>query len=138
MTNVATDLPENAIDLVKFYLLNLQNNLCNSLSALDGQGKFIEDAWTRPLGGGLTRILNDGRIFAKAGVNFSHVSGEQLPASATAHRSELSGCRFNALGVSSVLHPENPYIPTAHLNVRFFSAEKKITLQFGGLVAGLI
>lgn len=131
-----TDLPDNAIEQVKTYLLNLQDKLCKSLSTIDGQGQFSEESWTRPLGGGgITRILNEGKIFAKAGVNFSHVSGEQLPLSATAHRTELAGCRFSALGVSLVIHPENPYIPTAHANVRFFIAEKDNTPPiwwFGG------
>ncbi|ARG97793.1 oxygen-dependent coproporphyrinogen oxidase [Legionella micdadei] len=125
MRNKEAGLPENAVELVKSYLLNFQDNLCQSLSAIDGQGKFIEDSWTRQQGGGgLTRVLTDGKVFAKAGVNFSHVSGEQLPPSATAHRTELAGCRFSALGVSIVIHPENPYIPTTHANVRFFVAEK--------------
>ncbi|WP_347252088.1 oxygen-dependent coproporphyrinogen oxidase [Legionella sp.] len=126
MKHSETDLPENAIEQVKTYLLTLQDNLCKTLSAIDGQGQFIEDRWTRPLGGGgLTRILNDGKVFAKAGVNFSHVSGEKLPPSATAHRTELAGCHFSALGVSIVIHPENPYVPTTHANVRFFVAEKE-------------
>ncbi|KTC85551.1 MULTISPECIES: oxygen-dependent coproporphyrinogen oxidase [Legionella] len=136
MEKEITDLPDNAIEQVKAYLLNLQDTLCKSLSTIDGQGQFSEESWTRPLGGGgITRILNEGKIFAKAGVNFSQVSGEQLPSSATAHRTELAGCRFSALGVSIVIHPENPYIPTAHANVRFFIAEKENTPPiwwFGG------
>jgi coproporphyrinogen III oxidase len=119
------DLPENAITLVKTYLLQLQNNLCKSFAAVDGQGQFLEESWTRPFGGGgLTRILSEGKVFTKAGVNFSHVSGE-LPAAASASRPELEGCHFSALGVSAVIHPENPYVPTAHANVRFFIAEKE-------------
>ncbi|WED43974.1 oxygen-dependent coproporphyrinogen oxidase [Legionella cardiaca] len=119
-------LPSNAIELVKLYLLQLQNNICKTLEELDGEGKFVEDRWVRPLGGGgITRILNEGKVFAKAGVNFSHVSGEELPASATAHREELAGRRFHALGVSLVIHPDNPYVPTSHANVRFFIAEKE-------------
>ncbi len=118
-------LPENAIDLIKTYLLQLQNNICNSLEKLDGRGKFIEDAWTRTQGGGgLTRIMTHGDVFASAGVNFSHVSGGQLPPSATVSRPELAGRHFSALGVSLVIHPDNPYIPTSHANVRFFVAEK--------------
>ncbi len=136
MNKTSTELPENALELVKSYLLNLQNNLCASLVALDGQGYFIEDAWTRlGGGGGLTRIFKEGTIFAKAGVNFSHVVGEQLPPAATTLRPELAGCHFNALGVSLVIHPENPYVPTAHANVRFFIAEKEANLPiwwFGG------
>ncbi|WP_028389050.1 oxygen-dependent coproporphyrinogen oxidase [Legionella fairfieldensis] len=120
------NLPENAIEQVKTYLLNLQNELCKTFETLDGGGAFIEDAWNKPNGGGgLTRILNEGNVFAKAGVNFSHVAGEQLPSSASAFRPELTGRHFNALGVSIVLHPENPYIPTTHANVRFFIAEKE-------------
>jgi coproporphyrinogen III oxidase len=125
MPNTKT-LPPNAIELVKAYLLQLQNTVCSVLEDLDGKIKFIEDAWERPAGGGgITRVLTNGRLFAKAGVNFSQVSGEQLPASASAHRPELAGRNFNALGVSLVIHPDNPYIPTAHANVRFFIAEKE-------------
>lgn len=119
-------LPDNAIEQVKSYLLQLQNTICTSLENLDGQAHFIEDAWQRAGGGGgITRVLTQGRLFAKAGVNFSHVSGEQLPASASAHRPELAGRKFSALGVSLVIHPDNPYIPTSHANVRFFIAEKE-------------
>ncbi|MBA3536706.1 MAG: oxygen-dependent coproporphyrinogen oxidase [Tatlockia sp.] len=126
MKSQQTALPEDAIVQIKSYLLQLQASLCESLVKLDPKGRFIEDSWARPLGGGgLTRIFDGGHIFAKAGVNFSHVSGEELPQSASAHRPELAGCKFSALGVSMVVHPENPYIPTAHLNVRFFIAEKE-------------
>ncbi|MGL6030144.1 MAG: coproporphyrinogen III oxidase, partial [Legionella sp.] len=119
-------LPENAIGLVKTYLLQLQNNICRSLEILDGEALFVEDQWQRPAGGGgISRVMNKGAVFAKAGVNFSHVSGEQLPASASAHRPELAGRHFSALGVSLVIHPENPYVPTSHANVRFFIAEKE-------------
>jgi coproporphyrinogen III oxidase len=119
-------LPANALELIKSYLLQLQETLCDTFEILDNQSTFIEDIWQRPSGGGgITRVLTKGRLFEKAGVNFSHVSGDQLPASATAHRPELAGRHFNALGVSLVIHPDNPYIPTAHANVRFFSAEKK-------------
>ena len=118
-------LPENPLHQVKTYLLQLQNNICQALEQIDGEGQFIEDAWTRPHGGGgLTRIMNKGRVFAKAGVNFSHVSGEELPPSASINRPELAGRRFSALGVSIVVHADNPYIPTSHANVRFFIAEK--------------
>lgn len=118
-------LPSNAITLVKDYLLQLQANICAQLEQIDGQGHLIKDAWTRESGGGgLTRIMSQGRVFAKAGVNFSHVYGDELPASASAHRPELAGRRFCALGVSVVIHADNPYVPTAHANVRFFIAEK--------------
>lgn len=119
-------LPANAIDQIKNYLLQLQNSICAELESLDGTAKFFEDSWQRPAGGGgITRVLNNGAVFAKAGVNFSHVSGGELPASASAHRPELAGRTFSALGVSLVIHPDNPYIPTSHANVRFFIAEKE-------------
>ena len=129
-------LPANGIDLVKEYLLQLQQTICKRLEELDGTELFQEDAWTRPQGGGgKTRVLCNGAVFAKAGVNFSHVSGEQLPPSATVLRPELAGCQFTALGVSLVIHADNPYVPTSHANVRFFIAEKENTLPvwwFGG------
>lgn len=122
-------LPPNAIEQVKSYLLQLQNTLCASLEALDTKARFVEDLWERSPGGagggGITRILTHGNLFAKAGVNFSQVNGDQLPSSATANRPELVGRCFSALGVSLVIHPENPYIPTSHANVRFFIAEKE-------------
>jgi coproporphyrinogen III oxidase len=119
-------LPKNAIDHIKSYLLELQNKICSALEQLDGQARFKTDTWERSGGGGgLTRTLTQGKLFAKAGVNFSQVSGQQLPPSASAHRPELTGRNFSALGVSLVIHPDNPYIPTAHANVRFFIAEKE-------------
>jgi coproporphyrinogen III oxidase len=119
-------LPPNAMEQIKAYLLQLQNTICSTLETIDARATFLEDAWERPGGGGgITRVLSNGRIFAKAGVNFSQVSGELLPASASAHRPELAGRNFSALGVSLVIHPDNPYIPTAHANVRFFIAEKE-------------
>ena len=118
-------LPENAIDQIKAYLLRLQNNICQTLEQLDGRGKFVEDAWTRAQGGGgMTRVMKNGAVFASAGVNFSHVTGGELPPSASINRPELAGRRFSALGVSLVIHPDNPYVPTSHANVRFFVAEK--------------
>jgi coproporphyrinogen III oxidase len=94
------------------------------LSAVDGS-EFIEDSWQREGGGGgRSRVLRDGGIFEQAGVNFSHVHGDAMPASATAHRPELAGRSFEAMGVSLVVHPRNPYVPTSHANVRFFIAEK--------------
>jgi coproporphyrinogen III oxidase len=126
MNNISHDLPANAISAVKDYLLNLQHHICCALEALDKGGKFQEDSWVRPLGGGgITRIFQNGAVFEKAGVNFSHVSGEQLPPSASAHRPELAGCTFDALGVSLVIHPVNPFVPTTHANVRFFIAQKE-------------
>lgn len=119
-------LPHNAIEQVKTYLLQLQHSICTSLEELDGKARFMEDSWDRPGGGGgKTRVITNGAVFSKGGVNFSHVSGEKLPASATAHRPELAGRHFNALGVSLVMHPDNPYVPTTHANVRFFIAEKE-------------
>ncbi len=108
---------------VKTYLLSLQDRICAALEQEDGTGKFREDAWTRPEGGGgRTRILTEGAVFEKAGVAFSHVTGTKLPPSATAHRPELAGRPWEALGVSLVIHPRNPFVPTSHANVRFFCA----------------
>lgn len=110
---------------VKTFLLQLQDQICAALEGADGAARFIEDAWERPSGGGgRSRVLSRGAVFEQAGVNFSHVSGDALPASATAHRPELAGRRFEAMGVSLVIHPENPHVPTSHANVRFFIAEK--------------
>lgn len=113
------------IDSVKTYLLNLQDRICTGLEQEDGGSTFREDTWTRKEGGGgRTRVLTDGTVFEQAGINFSHVHGSDLPASATAHRPELAGRHFEAVGVSLVIHPHNPYVPTSHANVRFFMAEK--------------
>lgn len=125
MNYPATSLPLNAIDLVKSYLINLQQTICSALETMDGSGTFLKDEWTRPLGGGgISRVISNGSVFEKAGVNFSHVSGEQLPPSASAHRPEIAGAKFNALGLSLVFHPDNPFVPTTHANIRFFIAEK--------------
>jgi coproporphyrinogen III oxidase len=111
---------------VKAYLLDLQDRICNALAAEDGGAQFIEDSWTRAEGGGgRSRVLTNGAVIEKGGVNFSHVHGTQMPASATAHRPELAGRAFEAMGVSLVIHPHNPYVPTSHANVRFFIAEKE-------------
>ena len=111
---------------VSDYLLDLQNRICQALENLDAERSFVEATWKREEGGGgRSRVLEEGAVFEKAGINFSHVHGEQLPASATAHRPELAGRSFQALGVSLVIHPRNPYIPTSHANVRFFIAEKE-------------
>ena len=109
------------------YLLDLQQRICAGLEAEDGQATFKQDTWEREGGGGggRTRVLTDGAVFEQAGVNFSHVTGGNLPASATAHRPELAGRTFEAMGVSLVIHPHNPYTPTSHANVRFFIAEKE-------------
>ena len=110
---------------VKNYLLKLQDNICNALTDTDGSKDFIEDKWQRLEGGdGRSRVLSEGDVIEKGGVNFSHVFGDSMPASASAHRPELAGRSFEAMGVSLVMHPHNPYIPTSHANVRFFIAEK--------------
>ncbi|WP_018949198.1 oxygen-dependent coproporphyrinogen oxidase [Thioalkalivibrio sp. ALMg11] len=114
-----------SIERVIDYLQGLQDRICQGLEGLDGQARFEEDAWERPAGGGgRTRVLREGAVFEQAGVNFSHVMGDNLPASATAHRPEMAGRSFQATGVSLVIHPHNPYVPTSHANVRFFIAEK--------------
>ncbi|RUO30874.1 oxygen-dependent coproporphyrinogen oxidase [Aliidiomarina sedimenti] len=111
---------------VKTYLLELQDHICQTLAAADGKAQFEEDSWTRQEGGGgRSRIIKNGAVFEQGGVNFSHVYGATMPASATAHRPELAGRSFHACGVSLVLHPNNPHIPTSHANVRFFIAEKE-------------
>jgi len=109
---------------VKTYLTGLQDRIVNKLSELDG-GSFIRDAWDRPQGGGgITRLIEGGNLFERGGVGFSHVFGDNLPPSASAVRPELAGRSFQAMGVSLVLHPRNPYVPTVHMNVRCFIAEK--------------
>jgi len=116
----------SAVDIaaVETYLRDLQNRICAAFEQLDGTAKFHHDLWTRPEGGGGdSRVLADGAVFERAGVNFSDVSGARLPPAATAQRPELSGRAFRAMGVSLVVHPRNPYTPTAHCNVRFLVAE---------------
>ena len=108
---------------VRDYLLGLQDSIVSSLELLDG-GAFLRDEWKRPEGGGgVSRMLEDGKVFERAGVGFSHVSGTKLPPSATAHRPEIAGREWGAMGVSLVLHPRSPYVPTVHMNVRFFRAQ---------------
>jgi len=124
-----------SIDIVaiKKYLLSLQDDICQQLAAEDGGKEFFTDEWQREgeegemrlTGGGRTRVMEGGNVIEKGGVNFSHVKGKKLPASATAHRPELAGRSFQALGVSLVIHPRNPYVPTSHANVRCFIAEKE-------------
>ena len=118
------------------FLKQLQDNICQALESADGSGKFVEDNWTRAEGGGgRTRVLTNGTVIEQGGVNFSEVSGDKLPPSATAHRPELAGRTWRACGVSLVIHPKNPFIPTSHANVRFFIAEKageKPVWWFGG------
>lgn len=123
MTELTKGTPDK--HQVKAYLLDLQERICDALTQEDGQGKFVEDTWERSEGGGgRSRVLVNGAVIEKGGVNFSHVFGNQMPASATAHRPELAGRSFEAMGVSLVIHPHNPYVPTSHANVRFFIAEK--------------
>jgi len=110
-------------DQVRLYLLALQDRIVAKLSELDGKA-FSSDEWQRPEGGGgISRLLEEGNLFERAGVGFSHVLGSKLPASASAHRPEIAGRRWEAMGVSLVLHPRNPYVPTVHMNVRFFVAK---------------
>ena len=129
-------IPASRTAEVRSFLLELQNRICTALEDIDTEGRFETDDWQRPTGGGgRTRVLTAGGIFEQAGVNFSHVSGESLPPSATAHRPELAGCRFEAMGVSLVIHPHNPYVPTSHANIRFFCAQaegKPPVWWFGG------
>ncbi|MDJ0877574.1 MAG: oxygen-dependent coproporphyrinogen oxidase [Halieaceae bacterium] len=118
-------MPEVSTDAVKQYLLSLQDSICGGLELEDGGARFLEDGWEREEGGGgRSRVLADGTVFEKAGVNFSHVTGASLPPSASAQRPELAGRSFQAMGVSLVIHPHNPYVPTSHANVRLFVAEK--------------
>jgi coproporphyrinogen III oxidase len=110
-------------DTVKAYLTDLQERIVNVLEQTDGH-TFLRDAWQRPEGGeGLSCVIEEGKVFERGGVNFSHVRGQKLPGSATAKRPELAGCGFEAMGLSLVLHPRNPYAPTTHFNVRFFCAQ---------------
>src|SRR5690554_5934470 len=119
-------MQSSEINRVKQYLLDLQSTICQRLADEDGEANFIIDQWVRAEGGGgISRVIKDGKVFEKGGVNFSHVMGANMPGSATAHRPELAGRSFQAMGVSLVLHPKNPHIPTSHANVRFFIAEKE-------------
>lgn len=113
------------VDAVEVYLTDLQDRLCRAFEGFEPDTVFHEDRWDRPEGGGgRTRVIEHGKVFEKGGVNFSRVHGAALPAAASARRPELAGRRFQALGVSVVMHPVNPYVPTSHANVRFFVAEK--------------
>lgn len=128
--------PVAAIASVKHYLLDLQNRICGFIEQEDASVLFQEDKWAhKEGGGGLTRVMADGAVIEKAGVNFSHVQGQQLPPAATARRPELADGRFQAIGVSVVTHPLNPYIPTSHMNVRFIQVENpqgQVYWWFGG------
>ncbi len=122
------------IDDVIHHFTNLQNRICAELETLDGEAKFVRDSWDRPDGGGgESRVLADGGVFEQAGVSFSHVFGKEMPPSATKNRPELAGKAFQATGISLVLHPRNPYVPTTHANFRFFTAgQRKPVWWFGG------
>ncbi len=120
-----SEISTTEIERVKQFLLGLQENICHSLSTEDGKGEFLKDTWERDEGGGgISRVLRNGNMIEQGGVNFSHVYGHELPRSATASRPELAGRQFQAMGVSLVIHPHNPFVPTSHANVRFFVAEK--------------
>jgi len=113
------------IQAVKDYLLGLQDSIAQAIEKADGKARFQEDQWDREEGGGgRSRVLAGGTVFEQAGINFSHVFGKSLPPAATARRPELAGRSFQAMGVSLVFHPHNPYVPTTHMNVRLFVAEK--------------
>lgn len=128
-------MSKNTIADIKLFLLTLQDQLCAALESHESTARFHEDAWTHDvIGGGRTRVLQ-GDVLEQAGVNFSHVAGNHLPEAATLKRPDLIGASFEALGVSSVIHPRNPFVPTAHLNVRYFQATKangEIVWWFGG------
>lgn len=120
---MSPDHPDTAA--VIGYLRGLHDRITTAIEAADGEGRFRRDAWERPGGGGgESRVLKAGRVFEQAGIGFSHVTGDAMPAAATQARPELSGARFTAAGISLVFHPRNPFVPTTHANVRFFIAEK--------------
>ncbi|MDP2184625.1 MAG: oxygen-dependent coproporphyrinogen oxidase [Xanthomonadales bacterium] len=112
------------IPAVREYLHALQDRICVAIEQADGSAHFQEDTWLRPEGGGgRSRVLKSGAVFEQAGIGFSEVSGDALPASASARRPQLAGAPWRALGVSLVFHPRNPYLPTTHMNVRYFEAQ---------------
>ncbi len=129
-------LPEQVTQTVKDFLLSYQKMLCQGMETLDGKAKFIQDTWTRAEGGGgISCVMTDGLFFEKAGVNFSHIYGDSLPKAATKNRPELAGKPFEALGVSIVFHPNHPFIPTTHANIRFFiskAPDEQPCWWFGG------
>jgi len=129
-------LPADAVSQVKVFLLDFQKNLCQNMEKLDGQAKFLIDPWERSEGGGgISCVMDKGKIFERAGVNFSHIFGDSLPKAATQIRPELAGKKFEALGVSIVFHPQNPFVPTTHANIRFFIAYDEVSQPiwwFGG------
>jgi coproporphyrinogen III oxidase len=123
MTRVSAAGHPASIDEVRAFLRGLQDRISSALEAADGRGRFAEDAWQRAEGGGgRSRVMKEGAVFEQAGVGFSEVSGAALPPSASAQRPAIAGRAWTALGVSLVLHPRNPYLPTTHMNVRYFEA----------------
>ncbi|WP_370386429.1 oxygen-dependent coproporphyrinogen oxidase [Snodgrassella alvi] len=112
----------DAFNQVLDFFKNLQIDLADTLAKADGTGSFVIDNWSGALGSGCTRVLKDGAVFEQAGVNFSHVKGNSMPVSATRQRQHLAGAPYEAMGVSLVVHPRNPYVPTSHANVRLFVA----------------
>ena len=121
--NVPTLPPEDAKARVSEFMKTIQDEICAGLETLDGKGKFKEDSWQREEGGGgRSRVMTDGDVFEQGGVNFSEVWGNHLPPSILKQRPEAEGHSFYATGTSMVLHPKNPYIPTVHLNYRYFEA----------------
>ncbi|MBC6943138.1 MAG: oxygen-dependent coproporphyrinogen oxidase [Xanthomonadales bacterium] len=136
-------VPDAHIAAVRGFFMELQDRICTALEQADGGARFVEDAWQREpqpqagtlAGHGRTRVLKEGAVFEQGGVNFSAVSGSRLPAAASAHRPELAGAPWTAMGVSLVLHPRNPYLPTTHMNVRFLQAHVATSARswwFGG------
>jgi coproporphyrinogen III oxidase len=120
--NILNSVDTNA---VKEFLLQLQSEICTGLEAVDSKARVITDKWDREAdGSGISRVISDGSVFEKGGVNFSHVYGKSMPAAATATRPELAGRAFQAMGISLVIHPLNPFVPTSHANFRLFVAEK--------------
>jgi len=117
---------KKAVEEVKAYLLQLQKDICNALESQESAAKFKEDPWKdSKRGHGITAVLEGGEVIERGGVSFSHVSGEHLPKEATTRYPNLVGCGFQAMGVSLVIHPQNPFVPTSHANLRFFVAEKE-------------
>jgi len=135
-------MKSEVIDTVRAYLLGLQQRIVDALETQDGKGRFISDRWVKPAheklqGDGLTRLMEQGALLERGGVGFSHVRGPSLPPSATQHRPELAGAPFEAMGVSLVFHPLNPYVPTVHMNVRMLAAghagQEPVTWFGGGM-----
>ncbi len=123
---ITEPIDSHAVTTVKTWLMELQDRICSALEQEDGTATFQQDDWEHTTGGGgRARVIADGAVFEKGGVNFSHVRGDALPPAATARRPELAGRSFQAMGVSLVMHPNNPYVPTSHANVRLLVAEKE-------------